>query len=204
MSNYATKVLEAIQELDIEASRYEDRDVWRAIIDDDVYLTVVAEDEKVVHVYVAAHAENKEARHAVIDFMSMYDAARRDAHTHLEYDHNHGTYRMVGHVMYGETEDTLSAAMIRGIIVRCINEFKLVLPFLSDVDVGGLNPREALDAYFASLNQDEVDESLSEKFVEEGSQLNGEMRLGDVLRQWHLTVVSAVSRHGKSLQQAWS
>jgi hypothetical protein len=50
MSSYATKVLEAIQELDIEASRYEDRDVWRAIIDDDVYLTVVAEDEKVVHV----------------------------------------------------------------------------------------------------------------------------------------------------------
>jgi hypothetical protein len=95
-----------------------------------------------------------------------------------------GTYRMVAHVMYGKTEDTLSVAMIRGMIVRCINEFKLVLPFLRNVEVGGLNPREALDAYFARRNQDEVDESLSEEFVEEGSQLDGEIRLRYVLRQW--------------------
>lgn len=157
MNHYVTKIREALQELDIEASRYESRDIWRAIlelndIDDDLYLTVVAEDKKILHIYVAARVDNKEARHAVINFVSLYEMFRRDAHTHFEYDHNHETYRMAGHVMYGEPEDTLSVAMIRAMIMRCINSFSQVLPLLRDVEVGLLNPRAALDAYFARHN----------------------------------------------------
>jgi hypothetical protein len=141
--NIENKIFSACKMLDLEVSKYGERDLW--IVPLDGYsLALSAEEENEIQLYCAMTSNLGIAYlDPIYLFISMHN--QRVNNYHLEIDPKYNVIRSVATVSHNELSDSLSVEMIRNSIVSCVNGIIEASEYISKVAEGKCHPAQAIN-----------------------------------------------------------